>query len=61
MTLDEIIIQSDELLHNGLENSPTDALRLVNHLARWIYENRKATDERFMVIFRHIDAMEARK
>jgi hypothetical protein len=34
MTLDDIIAQSDELLHNGLENSPTDALRLVYLLAR---------------------------
>lgn len=32
--LDRIIQESDKLLTNGLENSPTDALRLVNLLAR---------------------------
>lgn len=42
MTLDQIIEQSDELLHNGLENSPTDALRLVHYLAKWLKQRERA-------------------
>ena len=34
----------------------------INFSLLWsIYKNRKATDERFLVIAKHIDAMKARK
>lgn len=40
MTLDEIIAQSDALLHNpDAEPSTTDVVRLVNELARWLSES----------------------
>lgn len=43
MALDDIIAESDELLHNGLDNSPTDAVRLLHELAKCLQQHIYAT------------------
>jgi len=43
MTLEDIISQSSDLLKQPEENSPTDALRLVHHLAKCLQQHTYAT------------------